>query len=178
MIFKIIPIFVVVAKNLFIKHPIFEIMPESIKSLKFVYDYAQTLFEKRKDNHFEESMKTPLFKREKTALDLFVHSVSTLYMVSKKTTNPDADSKELTIRLDPNSTKPLHEQLLEFFNKGIEAFVEARGNFTEEDLKKSFNSPFGREMTYEEWFGFIIHHTIGHIYQAFRLQAIYLRHKV
>ena len=73
-------------------------MPESTKALKFVYDYAKTLFEKRKDNHFEESMKTPLFKREKTAMDLFVHSVSTLYMAMKKTTNPNADSKEITIK--------------------------------------------------------------------------------
>ena len=153
-------------------------MPESIKSLKFVYDYAKTLFEKRKDNHFEESMKTPLFKREKTAHDLFVHSVSTLYMAMKKTTNPDADSKEITIRLDRESTAPLHEQLLDLFNKGIEAYIEARTKFSEEDLKNTFKSPFGREMTYEDWFGFIIHHTIGHIYQAFRLQAMYLRHKV
>jgi len=56
-------------------------MPESIKSLKFVYDYAKTLFEKRKDNHFDDSMKNPLFKGEKTALDLFVHSVSTLKFI-------------------------------------------------------------------------------------------------
>ena len=153
-------------------------MPESIKSLKFVHEYAQTLFEKRKDNHFEESMKTSLFKREKTAFDLFVHAVSTLYMAMKKTTNPDADSKDIMIKLDPASTDPLHKQLLDFFDRGIEAYVEARTKFTEEDLSKTFKSPFGREMTYEDWFGFIIHHTIGHIYQAFRLQAIYLRHKV
>ena len=153
-------------------------MPESIKSLKFVYDYAKILFEKRKDDHFEESMKTPLFKLEKTAHDLFLHSVSTLYMAMKKTTNPAADSKEITIRIDRESTAPLHEQLLDLFNKGIEAYIEARTKFSEEDLNKTFKSPFGREMTYEDWFGFIIHHTIGHIYQAFRLQAIYLRHKV
>jgi len=153
-------------------------MPESIKALNFVYDYAKTLFEKRKDNHFEDSMKTPLFKREKTAFDLFVHSVTTLYMAMKKTSNPNADSKDITIKIDRESTAPLHEQLLDLFNKGIEAFVEARTKFTEQDLKNTFKSPFGREMTYEDWFGFIIHHTIGHIYQAFRLQAIYLRHKV
>ena len=153
-------------------------MPESIKALNFVYDYAKTLFDKRKDNHFEDSMKTPLFKREKTAFDLFVHSVTTLYMAMKKTSNPNADSKDIMIKLDRKSTAPLHEQLLDLFSKGIEAFVEARTKFKEEDLKNMFKSPFGREMTYEDWFGFIIHHTIGHIYQAFRLQAIYLRHKV
>ena len=69
-------------------------------------------------------------------------------------------------------------KLLELYDKAIEAFVEARSNYTEETLKNTFKSPFGREMTYEDWFGFIIHHTIGHIYQSFRLQAIYLRHKV
>ncbi len=153
-------------------------MPESIKALNFVYDYAKVLFEKRKENHFEDSMKTPLFKREKTAFDLFVHSVTTLYIAMKKTSNPNADSKDITIKLDRESTAPLHEQLLDLFSKGIEAFVEARTKFTEEDLKNTFKSPFGREMTYEDWFGFIIHHTIGHLYQAFRLQAIYLRHKV
>ncbi|NVM43440.1 MAG: hypothetical protein HWN79_00850 [Candidatus Lokiarchaeota archaeon] len=153
-------------------------MPESIKSLKFVYDYAKSLFEKRKDNHFEESMNTPLFKREKTAQYLFIHSISTLYMAMKKMDNPNASSTEITIKLDPESTAPLHEQLLDLFSKAIEAYVEVRVKYTEEDLKETFESPFGREMTYEDWFGFIIHHTIGHIYQAFRLQAIYLRHKV
>ena len=153
-------------------------MPESIKSLKFVYDYAENLFEKRKDNHFEESMKNPLFKREKTALDLFLHSISTLYGAMKKMTNPNASSKELSLKLNPESTAPLHEQLLFLFNKAIEVYIEVRTKYDEEELKNTFKSPFGREMTYEDWFGFIIHHTIGHIYQSFRLQAIYLRHKV
>ena len=153
-------------------------MPESIKSLKFVYDYAKSLFEKRKDNHFEESMKNPLFKREKTALNLFIHSISTLYGAMKKMANPNASSKELSLKLDPESTTPLHEQLLDLFSTAIDAYVEVRTQYKEEDLNKTFTSPFGRDMTYEDWFGFIIHHTIGHIYQSFRLQAIYLRHKV
>jgi hypothetical protein len=96
----------------------------------------------------------------------------------KKMTNPDASNKDISIKLDPNSTAPLHEQLLDLFNKAIGAYEEARVKYKEEDLKNSFQSPFGREMTYEDWFGFIIHHTIGHIYQALRLQAIYLRQKV
>ncbi|MFW9824040.1 MAG: DinB family protein [Candidatus Thorarchaeota archaeon] len=153
-------------------------MPESIKSLQFVRDYAKTLFEKRKDNHFEDSMKKSLFDKEETAFNVFVHAVTLLNWASKKTTNPNADNKLISINLDPDSTAPLHEQLLDLYDKAIEAYVEARTKFTEEDLKKTFKSPFGRDMTYEDWFGFIIHHTIGHIYQAFRLQAIYLRHKV
>ncbi|MFX1326156.1 MAG: DinB family protein [Promethearchaeota archaeon] len=153
-------------------------MPESIKSLQFVRDYAKTLFEKRKDNHFEDSMKNSLFEKEETALNVYVHAVTLLNWASKKTTNPDVDNKAISISLDPESTAPLHEQLLELYDKAIEAYVEARTKFTEEDLKMTFKSPFGRDMTYEDWFGFIIHHTIGHIYQAFRLQAIYLRHKV
>ena len=153
-------------------------MPESIKSLEFLYDYVKSLFEKRKDNHFEESMKESLFKGEKTALDLFVHSVSTLNFAMKKTTNPNANMKDIAIKLDPKSTTPLHEQLLDLFNKANEAYTEERIKYNEEDLKNMFKSPFGREMTYEDWFGFIIHHTIGHIYQSLRLQAIYLRHKI
>ena len=153
-------------------------MPESIKSLKFVYDYAKSLFEKRKDNHFEESMKNSLFEKEETAINVFIHSITLLNWASRKTTNPDADNKEIAIKLDPESTAPLHEQLLDLFSVANEAYEEARTKFKEEDLKNTFMSPFGREMTYEDWFGFIIHHTIGHIYQAFRLQAIYLRHKV
>jgi hypothetical protein len=153
-------------------------MPESIKSLKFVYDYAKTLFEKRKDNHFDESMKNPLFKGEKTALDLYVHSVTTLNFAMKKTTNPNADMKDIAIKLDPKSTAPLDQQLLNLFSKALEAYTEERIKYKEEDLKKTFKTPFGSEMTYEDWFGFIIHHTIGHIYQSFRLQAIYLRHKI
>ncbi|MBY8991213.1 MAG: DinB family protein [Candidatus Lokiarchaeota archaeon] len=153
-------------------------MPESIKSLKFVYDYAKSLFEKRKDNHFEESMKNSLFEKEETAIKVFVHAVTLLNWASKKTINPDADNKEIAINLDPESTAPLHEQLLDLFKVAFEAYEEARNKFKEEDLQTTFKSPFGREMTYEDWFGFIIHHTIGHIYQTFRLQAIYLRHKV
>ncbi|MHA2006939.1 MAG: DinB family protein [Promethearchaeota archaeon] len=153
-------------------------MPESIKSLKFVYDYAKSLFEKRKDNHFEESMKNSLFENEETALNVFVHAISLLNWASRKTVNPDVDNKEIAIKLDPESTAPLHEQLLDLFSIAIDAYAEARKTLTEEDLQKKFMSPFGREMTYEDWFAFIIHHSIGHIYQTFRLQAIYLRHKV
>jgi len=152
-------------------------MPESIKSLKLVHDYAKSLFEKRKKNHFEESMKNPLFEGEETAYNLFTHSINTLYWAMKIIANPDGDNKDISLKLDPESTAPLHEQLLDLFSKGIEAFEEVRTNFKEEDLKNTFKSPFGREMTYEDWFGFVIHHTIGHIYQAFRLQAIYLRQK-
>jgi len=153
-------------------------MPESIKSLKFVYDYAKSLFEKRKDKHFDDSMKNPLFEGEETALKVFVHSASVLHWAMKKMVNPDADNKEISIKLDPESTAPLHEQLLDLFDKAIEAYIEVRTKYKEEDLKNKFKSPFGNEMTYEDWFGFVIHHTIGHIYQAFRLQAIYLRRKV
>lgn len=153
-------------------------MPESIKSLKFVYDYVKDLFEKRKDNHFEESMKNSLFEKEQTAIDLFIHAISLLNWASRKTINPNVDNKEIAIKLDPESTAPLHEQLLNLFNTAIEAYVEARTKYKEEDLQNTFKSPFGREMTYEDWFAFIIHHTIGHIYQVLRLQAIYLRQKV
>ncbi len=153
-------------------------MPESIKSLKFVYDYVKDLFEKRKDNHFEESMKNSLFEKEQTAIDLFIHAISLLNWASRKTINPNVDNKEIAIKLDPESTAPLHEQLLDLFNTAIEAYVEARTKYKEEDLQNTFKSPFGREMTYEDWFAFIIHHTIGHIYQVLRLQAIYLRQKV
>ena len=152
-------------------------MPD-IKSLKFVYDYAKSLFEKRKDNHFEESMNNSLFEKEQTAINLFIHAISLLNWASRKTVDPDVDNKEIAIKLNPESTAPLHEQLLDLFNTAIEAYVEARTKFKEEDLQTKFKSPFGREMTYEDWFGFIIHHTIGHIYQVFRLQAIYLRHKI
>jgi hypothetical protein len=150
-------------------------MPESIKALKFVYDYAKNLFEKRKDNHFEESLKNSLFENEETAYNVFIHAVTLLNMLSRKTTDPKDGSM---IKLDPESTAPLHEQLLELFNTAIEAYEEARTQFKEKDLQKMYKSPFGRDMTYEDWFGFIIHHTIGHIYQVLRLQAIYLRHKV
>jgi len=153
-------------------------MPESIKSLEFVYDYAKSLFEKRKDNHFEESMKNPLFEGEESAIKVFMHSISLLYWAMKKMTNPEADNKEISINLDLESTAPLHEQLLDLFNKANGAYSEARMKYKEDQLKDKFKSPFGREMTYEDWFGFIIHHTIGHIYQAFRLQALYLRHKI
>ncbi len=153
-------------------------MPESIKSLKFVYDYAKKLFKKRKNNHFEESMKNSLFEKEESALNVFIHSISLLNFAMKKMINPDASNKDIAIKLDPDSTAPLQEQLLDLFNIAIEAYVEVRSQYKEEDLKNTFKSPFGQEMTYEDWFGFIIHHTIGHIYQAFRLQAIYLRQKV
>ena len=57
------------------------------------------------------------------------------------------------------------------------SFIEARTQIKDDELNKTFKGPFG-ELSYENWFGFMIHHTIGHIYQAFRLQALYLRHNV
>jgi len=153
-------------------------MPESIKSLEFVYDWVKNLYEKRKDVNFEDSMKKPLFEGEQTAIDVFMHSISILYWGSKKLTNPEADNKDISISLDPESKEPLHDQLLGLFKKAIDAYTEARNLFKEDDLKNKFKSPFGREMTYEDWFGFNIHHCIGHMYQSLRLQAIYLRQKI
>ncbi len=152
-------------------------MSEGIQSLKAVYSYAKSLFDKRKENHFEDSMIKPLFDGEETAQNVFLHSVSILYWASYTVLKPEAKEGEYKLELDPASESPLHIQLLELFKKAMGSFIEARSQFNEEDLSRKFKSSFG-EMTYETWFGFMIHHTIGHIYQAFRLQALYLRHKV
>ena len=152
-------------------------MTESIQSIKAVYSYAKSLFDKRKDNHFEDSMKKSLFEGEETAINVFLHSVSVLYWASNTILKPEAKEDDFKLELDPASESPLYKQLSELFKKAMGSFIEARSQFNEEDLSKIFKGPFG-EITYDNWFAFMVHHSIGHIYQAFRLQALYLRHKV
>lgn len=149
----------------------------SSKSLKAVYGYAKNLFEKRKDNHFEDSMKKPLFDGEETALNVFLHSVSVLNWASNTMMKPEAKEEDYKLELDPASDSPLYKQLLELFKKAMGAFIEARSQINDADLTQTFKSSFG-EMSYENWFAFSIHHTIGHVYQALRLQALYIRHKL
>ena len=152
-------------------------MSEAIQSLKAVYGYAKNLFDKRKDNHFEDSMNKPLFDGEETALNVFLHSVSVLNWASNTILKPEAKEGDFKLELDPNSESPMYKQLTELFKKAMGSFIEARTQIKDDELNKTFKGPFG-ELSYENWFGFMIHHTIGHIYQAFRLQALYLRHNV
>ncbi len=152
-------------------------MSDSIQSIKAMYNYAKNLFNKRKDNHFEDSMKKPLFEGEETAINVFLHSISVLNWASNTILQPDAKEGDFKLELDPTSKFPLHKQLTELFKKAMGSFIEARSQIKENELKNTFKGPFG-ELSYENWFGFMLHHTIGHIYQAFRLQALYLRHNL
>jgi hypothetical protein len=162
-----------------IQELIYQIMTDSIKSIEFLGDYLKSLFEKRKDNHFEDSMKNPIIEGEETALTVFVHAASICYWGAKLVIDPTIDQKELRLELDPSSTKPLYEQLLDMYEVAKNSFIEARSKYKEEELGGSFKRPWdGKDMKLDDWFGFIIHHTIGHIYQAMRLQAIYLRRKL
>ena len=152
-------------------------MSVGIQSFKAIYGYAKNMFDKRKDNHFEDSMKKPLFDGEETALNVFLHSVSVLNWASNTILNPDAKEGDFKLDLDPNTESPLYKELTELFKKAMGSFIEARTQIKEDELNKTFKGPFG-ELSYENWFGFMLHHTIGHIYQAFRLQALYLRHNI
>ena len=127
---------------------------------------------------FEASLKNPLFSGEPTALEVYVHGVSSLFWAIQKLRFPAKDDQEFSLAIDPESTIPLMDQMVDLYQKAIDALTIYLGSISEDTLKEKIPNPFSEsEIGLLDWLGINIHHTIGHVAQALRLQALYLRHK-
>ncbi len=150
-------------------------MKDFITLLKINHTYVSRLFEAR-EKYFEESFKTSLFPDEPTAFEVFMHAITALYRLSKRLVGEPPENFP-DMALDPQL--PLHKQLLQAYDVAITTFNDAITAFSKEDLDKPFSGPHPEFVsTLREWLAFITMHTLGHVSQALRLQAIYIRHKM
>ena len=141
-------------------------------------EYAKNVLLQRNNKSFELSMKNSLFPGEPSALDVFTHGVSSLFWASKNLQFPNMDEHEFSLSIDPESNMSLMDQMVNLYQKAIDAFTVYLGLVNDEELKIKIPSPIGDgDMILHDWLGINIHHTIGHVSQALRLQALYLRNK-
>jgi len=142
-------------------------------------DYMKKVLSDRDIETFDLSLKNPLFPDEPTALEVYIHGVSSLFWAAQKLRFPNKDDQGFALAIDPNANIPLKDQMVDLYQKSITALKKYLGTVTEAELESKIPSPFGGgEMVLLDWLGINIHHTIGHVAQALRLQSLYLRHKI
>ncbi|MHA1746461.1 MAG: DinB family protein [Promethearchaeota archaeon] len=153
-------------------------MERIIIGLSKQLDYMKKVLSDRDIESFDISLKSSLFPEEPSALEIYIHGVSSLFWVAQKLLFPDKDDQEFALAIDPDSAIPLKDQMVDLYKKAIEALTEYLGTITDAELMTKIPSPFGGgEMVLLDWLGINIHHTIGHVAQALRLQSLYLRHE-
>jgi len=141
-------------------------------------EYVKSILSQRNNKSFELSLKNSLFTGEPTAIDVYIHGVSSLFWASKNLQFPNKDEHQFSLSIDSESNISLMDQMVNLYQKAIDAFTVYLGSVNEDDLEKKIPSPFGGDdMVLNDWLGINIHHTIGHVAQAIRLQALYLRNK-
>lgn len=127
---------------------------------------------------FEASLKNVLFAGEPTALEVYIHGVSSLFWAAQKLRFPTMDDQQFVLAISPESDVPLMTQMIDVYQEAIDALTAYLGSITKDALKTKIPSPFGSgEIRLLDYLGINIHHTAGHVAQALRLQALYLRHQ-
>ncbi|MFX1286663.1 MAG: hypothetical protein ACFFB5_23705 [Promethearchaeota archaeon] len=141
------------------------------------YSYTKNLLMARKAQ-FQESFEKPLFEREQTAAEVYIHGLTPLYRSCMKILNPEID--ESTLKLEFNCELSLPEQYIDLYNQVLKILKEIEETMTSEDLKAHIMYPFDPDTTISrlEWIGLNIMHAVTHIGQALRLQSLYLHHKL
>lgn len=141
-------------------------------------EYVKSILLQRNDKSFELSLNNSLFPGEPTAIDVYIHGVSSLFWASKKLQFPNEDEQKFSLSIEPESSISLMDQMVNLYKKANDAFTVYLESINEDDLEKKIPSPIGGDdMVLHDWLGINIHHTIGHVAQALRLQALYLRNK-
>ncbi len=149
-------------------------MHDFVLLFKINYNYVFQTFERRRDK-FDESFTMSIREGEPSAEDVFRHAIMTMYKHSVRLMDP---TKPLpSINLELNDSLPLRERYLEGYRHAIDTFEKAIDALTMEQLdeKAQMAPPHAQHMRVREWISYITMHTIGHVAQALRLQAIALR---
>jgi hypothetical protein len=154
-------------------------MDQYISVLTLQLKYMKQVFAKRTSDldKFSQSLIQPLFPEEPSAFDVFKHGVESLYWGIKIAVSPGTSVDKNFSLIDTQSYDNLQEQLEMAYDQAIATFIEHAPLFTKEKLAVKFMTPFGREMTFRTWFGINLHHTVGHVAQALRIQKNVLKHR-
>jgi hypothetical protein len=127
-------------------------------------------------SQFQDSLRNPVFPEEQTALQVFTHGVDSLYFSSKKIMNPKIKEHECKLASSIAKKENLYEGLLEAYQIALDAFEVIVQTFSADRSEEEVQTTFpNRIMKLHKWVAINVFHTVGHIAQAMRIQAIYLR---
>ncbi|MFX0084854.1 MAG: hypothetical protein ACFFAU_04205 [Candidatus Hodarchaeota archaeon] len=140
------------------------------------FSYTKRLLLRRKER-FTESFSDSLFQGESTAGEVFIHGIEPLFHFCYKILGSNTDESSTKIELDHDMNFPEH--YIELYEKTLELLKILQLKLTEDDLNKPilFSSSSNSKKPLRELLCLNIMHTITHIGQALRLQALYLRNK-
>jgi hypothetical protein len=138
--------------------------------------YTKKLLLRRKE-HFAESFRGSLFQGESTAGEVFVHGIEPLYQFCHKVLRSNTNETSTKFELAPDMSLP--EQYIELYERTVHLLKKLQLKLTEEDLNNPVLalSNFDSQTQLRELLCLNIMHTISHIGQALRLQALYLRNR-
>ncbi len=149
-------------------------MDSLVTMFKLQYNYVTQLFQRRSER-FEQSFTRSILENEPTAEEVFRHAIMTMYKHSVRLMDPSKPLSSINMELD--ASLPLKERYLEGYRLAIETFEKAVRTIPPDQLdeKAEMAPPHAQHMTLREWLSFVAMHTVGHVAQALRLQAIALR---
>ncbi|MFX0173862.1 MAG: hypothetical protein ACFE9L_18415 [Candidatus Hodarchaeota archaeon] len=152
-------------------------MNDSIEILEKQFSYLKKVLSNRKEK-FQESFECSLFNGEPTASEVYVHGLKPLYKNCYKILNPDFNDS--SIKFEMNVNLNLIERYIELYERTLQLLKQIRLELTDEDLNKPLNvsTELKPQISIQEWICVNVMHTVTHIGQALRLQALYIRNKL
>ncbi|MFX0052357.1 MAG: hypothetical protein ACFFAJ_07975 [Candidatus Hodarchaeota archaeon] len=152
-------------------------MNESIVILEKQFSYLKKVLSTRKE-HFQESFECSLFNGESTASEVYVHGLRPLYKNSYKILKPDFNDS--SIKFEMNMNLNLIERYIELYERTLQLLKQVQLKLTDEDLNKPLKVSVESksQISLREWICLNVMHTVTHIGQALRLQALYIRNKL
>jgi hypothetical protein len=135
------------------------------------------VFSTRKE-YFQESFECSLFNGEPTASEVYIHGLKPLYQNSNKILRPDFNDS--SVKFEMNMNLNLTERYIELYERTLQLLKQIQIKLTDEDLNKPLNVSPGlkTQISIREWICVNVMHTVTHIGQALRLQALYIRNKL
>ena len=154
-------------------------MDEFYAVLEQQFNYFQQVMGERYEQdrvRFQDSLKKSIFPGEPTALQVFTHGVDSLYYSSKKIMNPKIEEHECKLETMIEKKENLYEGLVEAYQIALDAFKTIVDTYSVDQNEEEVQTTFpNRTMKLQQWIAINIFHTVGHIAQAMRIQAMYLR---
>ncbi len=140
------------------------------------FSYTKKLLLSRKER-FTESFTDSLFQGESTAGEVFIHGIEPLFHFCNKILESSKDKSSTKLELNHDMVFPEH--YIELYEKTLDLLKMLQLKLAEGDLNESisFASSYNSKKPLRELLCLNIMHTITHIGQALRLQALYLRNK-
>ncbi len=140
------------------------------------FSYVTDIFLSRKDS-FSESFEKPLFPSEPSAAEVYIHGLSSFYKSCVNLIAKEGDNS--LVKFEMNKNLDLPSQYLELYENTIQIFKQVQQKMANEDLNTCIAFPLNPEKTISilEWISLNVTHTVSHVAQAIRLQALFFRNK-